>query len=74
MALANYKVEYEDGSVNFFQFDVEDDTGGGKAGYDAFKDAAKDDNSPVKSITKADPPTVNTSEEVAAQAGGSAKK
>lgn len=74
MALADYRVEYEDGSVSYFQFDAEDEQSGGKAGLEAFKTAAKDDGSPVKSVTKADAPSVNTPEELAAQAAGTAKK
>lgn len=70
MALENYKVEYEDGSAAYFQFDPNDETAGGKAGLEAMKDAAKNDDSPVKSVTKSDPPTVNSPEELAAQAGG----
>jgi hypothetical protein len=57
MALQNYKVEQEDGTETFYQFDPEDDLG--KAQLRALNDAAKDDNSPVKSVAKGDPKPFN---------------
>ena len=52
MALANYRVEYEDGSEMFFQFDPETDAG--KEGLDAYKAQAKKEDSPIKSVARAD--------------------
>lgn len=55
MAMRNYRVEQADGEVQYFQFDAEDEAGGGKAGLEALKAAEKDDNSTVKKVTQADP-------------------
>lgn len=53
MAMKNYRVEYEDGSVSYFQFDDAEDAG--KAGLEAMKDAEKNAESPVKKVTQTDP-------------------
>lgn len=53
--MSNYRVEYADGEVQYYQFDAEDENQGGKAGLDALKDAAKSDESNVVKVTKADP-------------------
>jgi hypothetical protein len=53
MALKNYKVVQEDGEETYYQFDESDEVG--KAGLAALKNAAKDDSSPVKSVTEGDP-------------------
>ena len=55
MAMKNYRVEQEDGEVQFYQFDEADETSGGKAGLEALKLAEKDDDSTVKSVKQADP-------------------
>lgn len=65
MAMANYKVKYEDGSEQYFQADVEGDPGG-EAWKDAMDAAVKNDDSPVKSVTKSDLPKTNA----AVQEGG----
>lgn len=74
MALKNYRVDYADGSTQYFQFDEEDETSGGAAGIEAFKTAEKNSDSPVAKIAPGDPPSVNTPEELAAQAGGEKAK
>lgn len=56
MSMENYKVEYADGDVSFFQFDSTDEAGGGKAQLEALRTAAKDDGSTIEKVTKADPP------------------
>lgn len=61
MGMDNYRVEYENGTEEFFQFDESEDAG--KAGLKALKDAAKSDDSPVKSVTKADPPKSSVGQE-----------
>ena len=57
MAMKNYKVELEDGTSTHYQFDDSDEVG--KAQLQIFRDAAKNSDSDVKSITQADPTPVN---------------
>jgi hypothetical protein len=57
MALKNYKVEQEDGTATYYQFDDSDDAG--KAQLQVLRDAAKDTNNPVKSVTQSDPEPIN---------------
>jgi hypothetical protein len=57
MAMKNYKVTQEDGEVTHYQFDDSDEVG--KQGLQALKDAAKDPNNPVKSVTEGDPEPIN---------------
>lgn len=57
MSMENYKVTYADGSESYFQFDDSEDAG--KAGLEAFRTAAKNDDSPVKSIAKGNPPAAD---------------
>lgn len=54
MAMANYKVEYADGTAAYFQFD--DETEAGKEGLEALREAAKKEDSPIESVAKGDPP------------------
>lgn len=58
MALKNYKVEQEDGTESFYQFDPEEDVG--KASLRALAAAVKDDASPVKSVAPGEPEPFNT--------------
>jgi hypothetical protein len=53
MAMANYKVTFEDGTETFYQFDEEDD------GLKALQAAAKNKDSDVKSVAKGDPKPAN---------------
>ena len=64
MGMDNYRVTYSDGSEAYFQFDDSDDTG--KAGLQALRDAAKNKESTVEKVAKADPPPVNDVAEAAA--------
>lgn len=57
MAMKNYKVVQEDGTETYYQFDDTEDVG--KAGLAALRNAAKNADSPVKSITEADPEPAN---------------
>lgn len=57
MAMKNYKVVQEDGETTHYQFDDSDEVG--KAGLAALKDAAKDPNNPVKSVSEGDPEPIN---------------
>lgn len=57
MALKNYKVEQEDGTSTYYQFDDSDTVG--KDQLRILRAAVKDDDSPVKSVTEADPDPVN---------------
>lgn len=57
MAMKNYKVVQEDGETTYYQFDESDEVG--KAGLQALKTAAKDDNNPVKSVEAGDPEPIN---------------
>jgi hypothetical protein len=57
MAMKNYKVVQEDGSETYYQFDESEDVG--KAGLAALRRAAKDDDSPVKSVAEGDPDPIN---------------
>lgn len=49
--LANYRVEYEDGSETFLQLDAD--------GLKEWKAVADSKDSTVKSVTKADPSPIN---------------
>lgn len=49
MAMKNYKVEYGDGTTQFYQFEDDD------PGLELLKAAAKDRDADVKSVTQADP-------------------
>jgi hypothetical protein len=57
MAMKNYKVVQEDGETTYYQFDESDEVG--KQGLQALKDASKDPNNPVKSVTEGDPTPIN---------------
>lgn len=57
MAMTNYKVTLEDGSESWIQADESDPVG--KAIVDQYETAAKNDDSPVKSIAKGNPPAAN---------------
>lgn len=57
MAMKNYKVVQEDDTETYYQFDETEDAG--KAGLAALKRAAKDDDSPITSVTQADPEPFN---------------
>lgn len=57
MTMKNYKVIQEDGETTYYQFDDSDDVG--KAGLAALRRAAKDDDSPVKSVAEGDPSPIN---------------
>ena len=57
MPMKNYKVAQEDGTETFYQFD--DSTDEGKAALAALNNAAKDDDSPVKSVAAGDPEPFN---------------
>lgn len=58
MALKNYRVEQEDGTSTVYQIDA-DDEGVGAAIMQAYKDAAKDSDNPVKSISAGEPEPIN---------------
>ena len=53
MALANYKVTWNDGTETFYQFEEDDD------GLKILQDAAKDKDSDVKSVAKGEPTPAN---------------
>lgn len=74
MAMKNYRVEQADGDVQFYQFDAEDESGGGKAGLDALKAAAKDDGSTVEAVTQADPKPQKGVEDTAPNTGSGSSK
>lgn len=57
MAMKNYKVVSNDGEETYYQFDDTDDVG--KAGLAALKEAAKNDDSTVKSVSEGDPKPIN---------------
>lgn len=57
MAMKDYKVTQEDGTETHYQFD--DSTDEGKAGLNALRRAAKDDDSEVKSVTEGSPEPIN---------------
>jgi hypothetical protein len=54
MALKNYKVTFEDGTETFYQFEEDDE------GLKAFREAAKNKDSDVKSVAVGDPTPINT--------------
>lgn len=53
MALKNYKLEDEDGAVVYRQFDDGDEHG--KVQLEQLREAVKDKNNPLKSVTPGDP-------------------
>jgi hypothetical protein len=57
MAMKNYKVEQEDGTFTHYQFDDSDTVG--KEQLRILRAAAKDNDSPVKSVTESEPQPVN---------------
>jgi hypothetical protein len=57
MALENYEVVQEDGESTHYQFDESDDVG--KASLAALREAVKNPQSPVKSVSKGDPKPIN---------------
>jgi hypothetical protein len=57
MAMKDYKVVQEDGETTYYQFDDSDEVG--KAGLAALRDAAKDANNPVKSVSEGTPEPIN---------------
>jgi hypothetical protein len=57
MAMKNYKVVQEDGTETYYQFDDSEDVG--KASLTALRRAAKDDDSPVKTVAEGDPKPFN---------------
>jgi hypothetical protein len=59
MAMKNYRVVQEDGEETYYQFD--DSTDEGKAGLAALRTAAKNSNSPVKSVGEGSPEPINKS-------------
>lgn len=57
MTMKNYKVVQNDGEETYYQFDESDEVG--KAGLQALRDAAKDPNNSVKSVSEGDPTPEN---------------
>lgn len=57
MGMKNYKLESEDGTKVFRQFDDGDDAA--KVQLEALHDAVKDKNNPLKSVTAAEPAPIN---------------
>jgi len=57
MAMKNYKVELEDGTETYYQFDESEPAG--KAGLGALQKAAKNKQSPVKGVSQGNPEPAN---------------
>lgn len=57
MAMKNYKVAQEDGTETIYQFDEADDVG--KQQLQILRDAAKNDDSTVKSVAAGEPEPIN---------------
>jgi hypothetical protein len=58
MALKNFKLTHDDGTETFVQIDPDDEQAG-KAIYQSYKDAVKNDDHTLKSISEGDPAPIN---------------